>query len=160
MKRIIAGIVLLICLLSMTGLAACSKTNIITVGEETLTLPPKTKKINFSLPQSVECPYSANGTEYDLYTATLEELKILSQNSWETKYPDLADKQIVAEIAAAIFADLYPEKEIVYDGVNITIKINPVAKCIICRAEGNDGGFATLAINRKSGEIVMIAYGE
>lgn len=160
MKRIIAAALALACLLSALRLASCSKEKIITVGDETLTLPANTKHINYSTPKTFECIYTENGTEYDLYSANLEELRLLSMYEWDTKYPDLEDKQTVAEISAAIFAELFPEKEIAHNEADITIKLNPVAKCLICRGEGNDGKFATLALNRKSGEIVMITYGD
>ncbi len=159
MKKIISLTLALICFLSAIGLSACSREKVITIGEETLTLPADAKKINFALPPETSCIYTSNGTEYDLYNATLEELQLLSQHTWDTVYPGIADKQTVAELAAAVFSELFPEKEIVTNGTTLYVKLNPISKCIICTGTGNDGGYAALAINRKSGEIVMIAYG-
>lgn len=164
MKKITALLLFLLCIFSALSLAACNKApsgKTVYIGEESVVFPEGVEQVTFSLPENVQCLYTAeDGREYDLYKEDRETLMSLSQSSYGTKFPNLEDKQMIADLSAGVFSELYPEKEIICDGVCLTIRTNPFARCLICRGEGNDGGFATLAIDKETGEILMITYGD
>ncbi len=162
MKRFTAALLCALILISI-AFTSCGKKpgKNVSVGDVNFTLPDGVEYVTQTLPESIECYYTdSNGTVYDLYKEDAETLKSLSTHSHETKYPVLIDKQNIADVSAFVFGELFSEKGVVYNGANFEIKANPTAKSIICTGRGNDGGYAALAIEKSSGEIIMIVYCE
>ncbi len=163
MKRIISAFLALVTVVLCLALVSCQKEpgKTVEIGNESVTFPSGVDQVTYSLPDTIECNYTAeDGTVYNLYMSNAATLESLSEHTHEKTYPDLTDKQDIADISAAIFADLYPEKEIVYDGASLSIKACVASKSFICCGKGNDGGYAALSIEKATGKILMIVYSE
>jgi hypothetical protein len=163
MKRITATLIAFIIILSCLTLLSCDKKSglVVEIGDQTVTMPSEVTNVSYTAAESLECNYTDDdGIVYDLFSANRDTFVKLSQKSHETKYSVLADKQELAYISAAIFAENFPDKGIVYDGCAIAIRANTTAKAIVCIGKGNDGGYAALAIDKGNGSVISILYSE
>lgn len=163
MKKITAAFIALIITVSCLSLSSCGQKPglVVEIGDQTVTLPSGVTSVTYTAAESLECNYTdTDGTVYDLFSADRDAFEKLSQKTHETKYSALVDKQDLAYISAAIFAENFPEKGIVYDGCAIAIRANTKAKAIVCIGKGDDGGYAALAIDKATGSVISILYSE
>lgn len=129
------------------------------VGDDTAGESEDDGNVPFSMPADFEFLVKGNdGAEIDLYTATAEELRSLSENKCDENFSSLQNKQEIANSVAEIFERYYPDKEVVHKGMTLYIKSSRNAKGLICHAEGADGGSACLAIDSQTGEVIMLMY--
>ena len=133
--------------------------NTVHIGDNVGDEPEEDGNVAFALPVDFEFLVKGeDGEEIDLYTATAEELKALSDKKCDDVFPNLEEKQDIANIAAELFDEFYPDKGVVHKGMTVYMKSNRNAKGLICHAEGSDGGSACVAIDNQTGEIIMVTY--
>lgn len=156
-KKFISAALILLLALSTASCKSSKKT--VYIGEDFAEIPSEIENINYELPDESELYVtSKDGAKIDLFSASKDEISSLSEKEFKKSFPSIETKSDIANIAAAVFSEAYPESGAARDGMTVYIRTNTDAMSFICYAYGSDGGKACLAIDSESGEIFMVNY--